>query len=912
MLNKRSSAGAGGAIEREAAALRLVVQQVSRMAAEQEDRLARYRNELSELERAEADHEAVIRKLQKDIADQQAELAEHDLLFAPEYQARAEHYKAVVNAPMTEEAGQIVHLLQSLEYRGIVVYPHAVRWEPVQRPQHLLMEFARKGFLCFFCDAADTFSIREIEESLFVVTQQEHLLQALQTSHVLVINSFLMQNSWFDALPHKTVWYDVLDRIDFFSLYDRNMLAKHYEMLHTADIVTYSAHQLKEYVGDREDAVYLPNASRQEDFKFSGDTPSEMPDDLKPIVRKNKRIIGYYGAIEEWFDTKLVKSLARDPGIEIVLIGHCGIAAESFPANIHFLGPKPYLQLKDYAACFDALIIPFIVNKLTNAVSPVKFFEYCTIGKPIITTPIAEVVPFAGPGIKFVKAGEKVKLSPSFWKVTPEARAHLKSISDKNQWSKRAELVLNELEARPSCLNLFANRTYNNHVGVFAATFFDYEGGNYYSGGAERYLVDLHEACGELGLKLDIYQYGHFPWYRKYNDIDVYSLGHESLQIHEFSLKNLNAFNRRYLYAADGKLLLNFYSAFFQAHPDVAHPSIGISHGVAWDQPGCEYTDGEQFWRVNERFIQSAKQVQKMISVDTNTANWFQTLAYGTGQRMQTIPNYVDPNEFYPVPRQDDGKVRIVYPRRLYEARGLYITLAAAEQILRKFPETEFHFVGKGFEEDLKAINKAMERWPDRIFCYHREPDDMHLVYKEADIVLIPTLYSEGTSLSCLEACATGNAIISTRIGGLTDIIIDRFNGLLINPDSKSLEQAIVECLENPELRERLGRNALEVSKAFNKVNWKERWKAVIVEMVGDLANGDDAGLPSTEAVEFRLGPDADTGDWMPEAVQYLQQGKAVFIRGGSGLEPESSFGRLQWITEETELYFNPIMKRFD
>ncbi|MDR0267685.1 glycosyltransferase family 4 protein [Paenibacillus sp.] len=427
--------------------------------------------------------------------------------------------------------------------------------------------------------------------------------------------------------------------------------------------------------------------------------------------------------------------------------------------------------------------------------------------------------------------------------------------------------------------------------------------------------MDLHEVCNELGLKLDIYQYGNFPWYRKFNDIDVYSLGHESLDIKVFSYECLNKFNRRFLHAVEETSILNFYSAFFQAYPNVAHPSIGISHGVAWDNPSSEFTEGNQFWNYNERFITSAKQVQRMVSVDTNTANWFQTVSHDLGQKMLTIPNYVDPEEFFPVSKNDDGKIKIVYPRRLYEARGLYITLAIVDNILEKYPDAEFHFVGKGFDDDIKEIEKVQSRWPDRVFCYYRNMEDMHLVYKNADIVLIPTLYSEGTSLSCLEACATGNTIISTRIGGLTDIIIDHFNGILISPDSKSLEKAIIECLENPQLRKRLGENAIEVSKAFNKKIWKEHWKEVIKDLLSEEVQkklSSESQL-SDQTIEIRLGANAEKHEWMPIVVGYLNRGGKVFIRGDRETWPESSFARIQWISEKAELYFQPdIIKRFD
>ncbi|MBW7452786.1 glycosyltransferase [Paenibacillus sepulcri] len=912
MYRKDATFNSNAIFQRETNALNIAMEQIDLLKEEQLDALARMQKEISDLEHEIPQYTDTLQQLKTDSLLQQKELARYDLLYRPEYNARLEYYNELVKLPMTPEARQIVQLITSHNYKGIVVYPNAVRWEPLQRPQHFLLEFARKGYLCFFCDGDDSFSIREVEDRMFVIQNQAHLLQALQSFHVLIINSFLLQNPWIENLPHRTLWYDVLDRVDFFSFYDRNMLAKHYQVLHEADIVTYSAQGLLEYVENRKDAVYLPNASRYEDFELVIGKKPQVPDDLMPIVKKNKKIIGYYGAIEEWFDTELVISTAKHSNVEIVLIGYCGIPKDSFPDNVHFLGQKPYLRLKDYAAYFDALIIPFIVNDLTNSVSPVKFFEYCAIGKPIISTPIAEILPYQGPGITIVQARDSVKLNSSVWEITPMAQKHLRSIAEHNQWLNRVDLIESELISRPSCLKVLANRVHDIHVSVFTATFLDFEGENYYSGGAERYLVDLHEVCAEMGLKLDIYQYGHFSWYRKYHDIDVYSLGHEALDIREHSYENIIAFNRRYLYAADEKARLNFYSAFFQAYPHAAHPSIGISHGVAWDSPSSNFTNGNQLWSVNERFIQSAGQVQKMVSVDTNTPNWFQTISYEIGQDMETIPNYVDPDVFFPVPKSNDGKIKIVYPRRLYSARGLYITLDVIDAILDKYSHVEFHFVGKGFEEDMEQIEKTIERWQGRIYCYHREPDDMHLVYKTADIVLIPTLYSEGTSLSCLEACATGNTIIATRIGGLTDIIIDGFNGLLINPDNKSLENAIVKCLENPVLMERLGKNALEVSKAFNKKNWKERWKSIIREILGSEAlPGEGLAAADTKAIEFQLGPQANREKWFPEVLYCLQQGLAVFVRGNHGEEPESSFGRLQWITEETDLYFQPLIKKY-
>ncbi|MBT2282046.1 glycosyltransferase [Paenibacillus polymyxa] len=873
--------------------------------------------ELSKREIVAIEKNEAIKQLNERVVTQNYELAKYDLLYSTEYSAQNRYYKTVVESPITEEAIRIVNIIQENEYIGIVVYPNAVHWNPVQRPQQMMLDLAKRGYLCFFCDTSQSMNIHKEQDRMYIISNQSHLLQALQTYHVLVLNSWLMQNAWIEHLPHKTIWYDVLDRVDFFSFYDKGMLAAHYQNLYEADLVTYSAHALSEYVSKRKDAVYLPNAVKIEDFVMNNQIIS-MPEDLSPFIKRGKKTIGYYGAIEEWFDVDLISKLAKQKDIIIILIGHCGLSDVKFPGNVHLLGPKPYSELKNYTAFFDAMIIPFLVNDLTNAVSPVKFFEYCAIGKPIITTPIAEVVQYMGPGITLVNTDEFTSLNSSFWRMDSRAVQHLHKIANENQWNRRTSTILELSENIPSFLPVLANKAADRaQVNVFAATFLDYEGENYYSGGAERYLVDLHEVCADLGMNLNIYQYGHYSWYRKYKDIDVYSLGHEKLDMEEFTMENLLSFSRRFDYMVKGHSMLNIYSAFFQSYPNVAHPSIGISHGVAWDSPHSQFENGDQFWNVNDRYIQSADDLQRVVSVDTNTANWFQTVSYSTSLKIETIPNYVDRNEFFPVKRKKDGKIRIVYPRRLYRPRGLYITLAIVDSILNDYPDVEFHFVGKGFPEDLQAIYNKMEQWKGRIYCYHSEPEDMHAVYKSADIVLIPTLYSEGTSLSCLEACATGNAVIATRVGGLTDIIIDNHNGLLIHPNEASLEKAVRTCLDNPELMKKFGENAIEVSKAFNKEIWKERWKNVIKTLLQEQAmtgesKPDSIQYSKAETIEIIVGSNAEKSKWLPYVSSCLKQGMTVFIRSEQEPDIYLSFARIQWLSLDAEVYFAPdTVKKF-
>ena len=168
-------------------------------------------------------------------------------------------------------------------------------------------------------------------------------------------------------------------------------------------------------------------------------------------------------------------------------------------------------------------------------------------------------------------------------------------------------------------------------------------------------------------------------------------VSNNTLQSYERDLKQyekyLNEQVDLYKAATAGKSQLHILSAFYECFPQKITPSIGISHGIAWDNPSNKNHDAISFWNSKRMFIESAMNCDKMISVDTNTANWFQTIDYELGnQKIKVIPNYVNTNEF----KEDnsfkkEGKIIITYPRRLYEPRGMYLLLDIVDDLFKKY-----------------------------------------------------------------------------------------------------------------------------------------------------------------------------------------------------------------------------------
>ena len=97
------------------------------------------------------------------------------------------------------------------------------------------------------------------------------------------------------------------------------------------------------------------------------------------------------------------------------------------------------------------------------------------------------------------------------------------------------------------------------------------------------------------------------------------------------------------------------------------------------------------------------------------------------------------------------------------------------------------------------------------------------------DIAVVPTVGSEGTSLSLLEAMASGCAVVCTNVGGMTNIVLDGYNGLMIYPEEEELYNALTCLIEDSSLRAKLQANAYNcVKDAFSLHRWKDAWKKVI------------------------------------------------------------------------------------
>ena len=111
-------------------------------------------------------------------------------------------------------------------------------------------------------------------------------------------------------------------------------------------------------------------------------------------------------------------------------------------------------------------------------------------------------------------------------------------------------------------------------------------------------------------------------------------------------------------------------------------------------------------------------------------------------------------------------------------------------------------------------------------------PEESLTIHQCHDIAVVPTCGSEGTSLSLLEAMAAGCAVIASNVGGMTNIILDGYNGLMISPDVDELAMALLRLIDDIALRTRIAQKGREtVIESFSFEKWKTKWLQLIEEI---------------------------------------------------------------------------------
>ena len=338
---------------------------------------------------------------------------------------------------------------------AVVLFPPSIGWNVTlfQRPHHLARAVAAMGGVAIFdCTGSSVDEVdllREAEPGVYLFQGSPSLLRDLPA---LILWCFTYNYGYRDYfLTGVRVVYDWIDDLSVFP-YDQGWLgALHARALREADVVAAVARNLHaDLLNVRKDALYLPNAVDARHFREPpSPNPASQDTEMKKILAAGKPIAGYYGALARWFDYELLKQVAgQRVDWSFVLIGPdldgslCPSGITDL-ANVHWLGTRDYARLPGYLHLFDVALIPFKINEITRATSPLKLFEYFAGGRGVVTTPMPECAAFE----EVLVAETAQEFSAALDRAVnlqhdANYLARLNDLANANSWEARVRMVL--------------------------------------------------------------------------------------------------------------------------------------------------------------------------------------------------------------------------------------------------------------------------------------------------------------------------------------------------------------------------------------------------------------------------------------------------------------------------------------
>jgi len=199
----------------------------------------------------------------------------------------------------------------------------------------------------------------------------------------------------------------------------------------------------------RPDSVCIPNGVNVN--IFNANVSYALPPDMQSVERP---IVGYAGKMQEMFDVTLMQRIiTKMPEVNFVFIGQIlnrqWVKCLWRYPNVFYLGNKHYSQLPQYLAAFDVCIIPYSKQRQHGG-DPIKFYEYLAIGKPVVTTPIGDVVRYQNyPQVRIGETdAEFIKGLNFFLKTIRQGDSiKIRPLPMQSSWKAKADLIIQKAVA---------------------------------------------------------------------------------------------------------------------------------------------------------------------------------------------------------------------------------------------------------------------------------------------------------------------------------------------------------------------------------------------------------------------------------------------------------------------------------
>ncbi|WP_197471678.1 MULTISPECIES: glycosyltransferase family 4 protein [Methylomonas] len=181
-------------------------------------------------------------------------------------------------------------------------------------------------------------------------------------------------------------------------------------------------------------------------------------------------------------------------------------------------------------------------------------------------------------------------------------------------------------------------------------------------------------------------------------------------------------------------------------------------------------------------------------------------------KKLMVVPNAIDSNLAVKPKSISLDAVRLLYIGRLTREKGILQVIEALSELKsRGYKNIYLDIAGEGpFENELKQVAEALKLEDECKFLGLVTGNIKQLLWEKASLFVFPTYFKEGLPYALLEALASATPSITTAAGGIPEIIVDKFNGLIIQPlNMMGVVHAVEFLVKNPEIYSELSSNAL-------------------------------------------------------------------------------------------------------
>lgn len=268
------------------------------------------------------------------------------------------------------------------------------------------------------------------------------------------------------------------------------------------------------------------------------------------------------------------------------------------------------------------------------------------------------------------------------------------------------------------------------------------------------------------------------------------------------------------------------------ATPEIGFPfyasrGFAVQHGIWWDGPAYRGIYGSFVRGVQWlRNVSMCQRLRAVLCVDTNFINYLRT-GGAPGRavaRCRYVPNYVDLDAAPEVRAADLSRRhrarRLLFLRRCEEQRGPGLFLEVCERLRARNIEFSAKMIGAGSQQERIRRLIAEKRLDRVVELDSRGLDEVYGLINECSVSVVPSLWSEGTSLAAVESVALGVPVVATDVGGLGNVVIPHFNGFVTGADASSMAYYVERLLEDETLYLRMSERCLTMREAFSRARW--------------------------------------------------------------------------------------------